>query len=354
MHVPKERLEAWEHGKALPGISHLRRMARVYRRPLPALFLAEPPEEPPGLTDFRTVESRAAGLSPETRFAIRDARRWQETASEIAEEQGRLQNLYLPDASLSETSEQIANRIRDWLGVTPELQFEWANAREAFNKWRRAIEQRSVLVFVLPMPRDDCRGFSLWEDKSLPVIVINSQEVSEARSFTLLHELCHLMLRNTGICDQVESENGHRIIETFCNRVASFALIPKEIFWDVVSHAKAGNGSLSPEGLIDVVRLRFRTSRHVAALRLEADGYVPIGTYDNLILTWAGEEWRPHDEGGSVPIRYRYRILSEKGRLYSTILISAWKDGTLSPLEASRLMGVKAPYLAEVASELEL
>jgi Zn-dependent peptidase ImmA (M78 family) len=160
------------------------------------------------------------------------------------------------------------------------------------------------------------------------------------------------MLRSTGICDEVESGNNHDQVEAFCNRVAGFALIPRDSLADVIETAVVRPGSHSPEQLTEVVRRRYRTSRHVAAIRLEADRHIPTGAYNHLAETWAEEDWRPRGEGGPVPVRYR--VLSEKGTSYSTLLISAWKSGLLSSLEASRLLEVKTPYLAEVADELRL
>jgi len=351
LHIPRERLAAWEAGEQKAGISHLRRLATIYKRPLTAFFLEKPPQELPDPPDFRTISSQRAGLAPETRFAIRDARRWQNIASEIVDEQGWFVNFTFPEADMAQSPEQTAIRVREWLGVSDEDQLKWKDARDAFNGWRRAIEQRTVLVFVLPMPREDCLGFSLWEERNLPVVVVNRREVAEARSFTLLHEFAHLMLRNTGVCDQSESEDRDRNVETYCNRVAGLTLIPKELLTQVVDTTKLRIRIPTVTDLIDAARRRYRTSRHVAALRLEADGHVPSGTYVELAEIWADEDWRPPGGGGPVPIRYR--VLSEKGLLYSTILVGAWSEGTLSTLEASRLMEVKAARLEEIAKELD-
>jgi Zn-dependent peptidase ImmA (M78 family) len=160
------------------------------------------------------------------------------------------------------------------------------------------------------------------------------------------------MLRNTGVCDEVESENDNHQIETFCNRVAGFVLVPREMLAEMAHAHRTRKEGPSDEELVNLVRRRCRTSRHVAALRLEADGYVPFGTYHNMVQLWAEEDWRPHSRSGVVP--YRYRILNEKGHLYSTILLRAWRNGSLSSLEVSRFMEAKAPHLEEVASELEL
>ena len=42
------------------------------------------------------------------------------------------------------------------------------------------------------------RGFAL-ADRFAPFVVINDKDAAEAWSFTLLHELCHLFLGETGV-----------------------------------------------------------------------------------------------------------------------------------------------------------
>ena len=140
----------------------MKRLAGIYKRPLEVFLLPNPPVEPPIPNDFRTIGSGKPGFSPETRFAIRNARRWQEIASELVDEQGWLKDFTFPNAELDKEPESVGSRIRDWLDVSMDSQLHWKDARLAFNGWRKAIERKSVLVFVLPMPRDDCRGFSLW------------------------------------------------------------------------------------------------------------------------------------------------------------------------------------------------
>lgn len=352
LHVPVERVASWEEGEVKPAITNLKRLASIYKRPLEVFLLPAPPEEPPNPSDFRIIGSGKPGFSPETRFAIRNARRWQEIASELVDEQGWLKDFTFPNAELDEEPESVGARIRDWLDVSTNSQLQWTDARTAFNGWRKAIENKSVLVFVLPMPRDDCRGFSLWEDNSLPAIVVNRREVNEAKAFTLLHELTHLMLRRGGVCDEIGG-NGSRAIETMCNQVAAFALVPTKELSLRLDLSISPSRSVSVEQVIAMTRRWFRVSRHVAALRLEREGYLASGTYDELVLVWNQEDWRVQGGGGGAP-KMKYRILSEKGTLYSTIILAAWRDGALGLIDASRMIEAKAKHLDDVAGELGL
>ena len=64
------------------------------------------------------------------------------------------------------------------------------------------------------VPLETMRGFSL-SGGDVPVIVINALDAPRGQAFTLAHELAHLMLRDGGLCGQVEPDSGAgRQIET--------------------------------------------------------------------------------------------------------------------------------------------
>ena len=68
------------------------------------------------------------------------------------------------------------------------------SAKQAFNFWRRRLEERDILVFVVSGPHrsvelSEMRGFAIARPE-LPVIVINGKDYSQGgKAFTLLHEM---------------------------------------------------------------------------------------------------------------------------------------------------------------------
>src|SRR5688572_8202513 len=87
-HVRKsaEQIASWEDGRGLPTYAVLRSLAELYRRPLAALLLREPPPEPtppPDRRSFAGIEPRP--LTFESLMALRDARRLRTVAREIYE-----------------------------------------------------------------------------------------------------------------------------------------------------------------------------------------------------------------------------------------------------------------------------
>ena len=75
-----------------------------------------------------------------------------------------------------------------------EDQLQWRTEWEAWRTWRARVEAIGVLVFQFAkVGLAEVRGISLLH-APLPVVGINRKEIPEGKSFTLLHEVVHLML----------------------------------------------------------------------------------------------------------------------------------------------------------------
>ncbi|MCU7928872.1 MAG: ImmA/IrrE family metallo-endopeptidase [Candidatus Thiodiazotropha sp. (ex Dulcina madagascariensis)] len=104
---------------------------------------------------------------------------------------------------------------------------------DAFKYLRQKVEAKGVFVLLkgnLGSYHTDIdlkifRGFALCDDVA-PFIVINHQEAKSARAFTLLHELTHLLLGQTGISSSIVEQQ----IEKLCDRVSSEVLLPDQEF----------------------------------------------------------------------------------------------------------------------------
>jgi hypothetical protein len=117
---------------------------------------------------------------------------------------------------LDENADAVAARFRRTLGISLDEQLGWHERYAGFNAWRDAIEEVGALVLQMTdVPVVEARGFSLAE-RPLPAAVANIKDSPRARSFTLIHELTHVALRESGVCTLDDAER----VEVFCNRVA--------------------------------------------------------------------------------------------------------------------------------------
>lgn len=231
--VKVERLTSWEVGERRPTIPQLRKLAGIYKRPLAVFYLPQPPKDFQAMRDFRRLPGEVAGLeSPALRLEIRKARYRREVALALLTTLGERPPQFTVKGSLEDAAENLARKARSVLGVTYQEQVGWGTHYEALNGWRSALERLGILVFQATGTEvQEMRGFSLAET-TLPVIVVNIKDHPHGRVFSMLHELAHLMLHRTGLCDLVEDSRRRpqeQKIEVFCNHVAGAVLMPSEM-----------------------------------------------------------------------------------------------------------------------------
>jgi Zn-dependent peptidase ImmA (M78 family)/transcriptional regulator with XRE-family HTH domain len=267
---PASRLAAWERGESQPTIGQLRKLGRVYKRPLAVFYLSKAPKTFQAMQDFRRLpEGMAGAQSPELAFEVRRARYRREIALDLHEELFGAPPAFTATASLDEDPEAVGVRMRQLLGIGRDEPTTWRSSYEALNRWRSALEQLGVLVFqASDVEVAEVRGFSISQTP-LPVVVVNLKDVPLARVFTMLHEATHLMLREGGLCDldEEQASPAHRRMEVFCNRVAGAALIPKD--WLLEEEAvRKQKGVEWPDEVIATLAHRYRASREVVIRRL--------------------------------------------------------------------------------------
>jgi len=138
-------------------------------------------------------------LSPDTRLHIRKAHAYQLALAEIFRENPATQKIWqdLPVTGKEEIS-NLASRVRGYLGMTLETQSGWKQTDIALKAWRKAIEDKGVFVFKAPFKQKDISGFCLTNSQ-FPVIYLNNSTTKTRQVFSLLHELCHLLLNQNGI-----------------------------------------------------------------------------------------------------------------------------------------------------------
>src|SRR6266545_5464393 len=81
----------------------------------------------------------------------------------------------IPHIRLSADPFVAGEKERKRIGVDIREQLDWAT-KDAFRKWRVAVENTGIFVFQQKFPLGDCRGFTLFDTDMAPVIVVNKDE----------------------------------------------------------------------------------------------------------------------------------------------------------------------------------
>lgn len=225
------RILALEAGDEEPSRALLVKMARQYRRPLVVFYMAEPPRAAPRGRDFRTIPEEYTPRDEALVDALlRDVRARQSSVRSVLEDEDEAKTLPFV-ASMRETdgTDAILASIRETLGFSLDEFRRRRTPADAFQLLRERTEAAGVFVLLIgnlgshhtTLDVELFRGFAL-ADPFAPFVVINDQDSKAAWSFTLVHELVHVWLGQTGVSGAVAD----REIERFCNDVASALLLP--------------------------------------------------------------------------------------------------------------------------------
>lgn len=343
--VKPERLLACEEGRERLTVNQLRSLSNVYKRPLAFFFLPQPPPKTQTLRDFRRLPDEASeDESPALRHEVRRARYRRQVSLDLYDELGEEPPRFTATTSLSANPDNVAKEIRGLLGVSQEEQYAFRNERDAFNRWRTAIEDSGALVFQASnVKHSEMRGFSISEDV-LPVIVVNIKDVPQARLFTMLHELTHIMLRAGGLCTLEEYQD----IEVFCNKVAGAALVPQEWLLSEKVIKDRGPQSEWDEAVIKALARRYSVSREVIVRRLLIANYATLSFYQRKHEEYRREfeTYEPTNKEGFAPPDVL--ALSYAGRKFVQLVLDSYHQEKITTSDVSDYLEVKVKHLENI------
>lgn len=228
--VPVEKLTEWEEGISQPTIRQAQTLAKAYKRPFALFFLPDVPRDFLPLQDFR--KPGAKPLTTSSVFIIREIQQKQSWISEVLAENGEQKLPFVGRYSLTNAPQKVAADIVATLKVQPGRYASGKPMRE----WVQAAEAGGIFVsragFIhtrQKLDADELQGFAI-ADAYAPFVFINADDWEAPQLFTLVHELAHIWIAETGISAEVEPsikhKDKHHPVERFCNEVAAHALMP--------------------------------------------------------------------------------------------------------------------------------
>jgi Zn-dependent peptidase ImmA (M78 family) len=345
----EERLLGLELGDAEPSRSLLLRMAKQYRRSLLVLYQTERPSKAERGHDFRTLpQERSAAAEGALDALVRD----------IAVRQGLVRSVIEaePDAtrltfvgSMDQRSgvEAVAQSIQRTIKFEIEEFRAAASAALAFAALRARTEAVGIFVLLAgnlgshhtSIDVEHFRGFAI-ADPFAPFVVINDQDARSAWSFTLLHELAHLWLGESGISGYATDDT----LEQFCNDVASSLLLPGHELNQLAL------GQTDTDALAASIG-GFAASRNISstlvAYRLYRAGRIGARAWNTLrdffYRRWTDERVgnrarnRESENGPNYYIVRRHRI----GPALVDFVRRSLAEGELTTVKAGRVLGVR-------------
>lgn len=344
LNVKPERVEAWESGDRQPTMRQIEQLAHFFHRPLSIFFLPRPPELAPLAAEYRRLPDIVPGHeSPELRLALRQMLARRENALNLLEELGETVPVFALSAKLSESPIEVGARLRAAAKIAVDEQRDWPNEWRAWAAWRTAVENLGVLVFQFgKVALAELRGVALLRTP-LPVVGINSKEIPEARCYTVLHEVVHLMLaaghEELPAIQEKRSGEDWDHVERFAEIAASHALVPEQSLRSEISTLGLQSSGWDIDSTRRLAR-RFRISSLAMATRLRESGFMTWARY----RAWR-EEWDayvaglPKRSGGfATPVA---KAIGRNGRPFAQLVLEALSANRITAVTAARYLDLK-------------
>lgn len=360
LRISRDRLSNWESGRDSPPIKTLRRLARKYKRPTCFFYLPDLPAEYPELHDFRRLPADYDDIrSHSLDFEYRNVQDIRQEALDLLQLLGQEPQIIENTISLSDDTEEVAEGFRKLLGIDLSDQLSWTNKYEALNEWRAAIERTGILVIQVggrkdrTIPVSEMRGFSI-AGPILPVIALNGKDSVFGRCFTLLHELAHILLNRSGVCDlhsQRSNNPRNDEIEVYCNQIAGSSLVPTESLLQTHVVLRHGTAVAWSEDELNILSKSYWVSTHVIIRRLLSVGK----TSEEFYRQWA-ERFKGEDDQsittGDIRIPVERKVLKRLGRVFPALIFNALSQGVVSSIEASMALEANPNKFEAISSEV--
>jgi len=283
--------------------AQLSKMAAVFGRG--ALFFLEQGPVDAGQVHtpaFRTLANQKPELSAKLKVLIERVEKQRAIYMSLREDlEGEAFPAFHPPRLPRQDPVEAARIARRWLGLADS---------NTFDSYRAAIEARGILVFRSNgyngkwqiAKESPILGFSIYEP-ACPVIVVKKLPWESQQSFTLMHELGHLLLHRSSSIDDEADMQSHRGHEREANAFAGQLLVPHGFLQNISDDARPNDPAGFDEWLKPQAR-QWGVSTEVILRRLLDAGRITQLQYASY-RHWRAEQPLPNLDGGSRAYRHR-------------------------------------------------
>jgi len=355
------QLAALEAGEINPTRSILLKMTKKYHRPLLVFYMAKPPQKDIRGQDFRTLPKEYTLASDVLVNAlIRDIQARQSIIrAELEDDEDIAPLTFVNSMQVGDGVLAIMESIKNTLNFNL-IEFQnKPSPKDAFTYLRSCAESVGIFVLLIgdlgsyhtAINLEAFRGFAI-ADTIAPFVVINDRDSKAAWSFTLIHEMTHIWLGQTGI----SNSNNEKDVEQFCNDVASEFLLPTQELSQFDINDKIDVNDLKL--LISQFAYARNLSNSMVAYKLFKLGRIKKETWLQLNLAYQvfwnlnrDKQQNEASEKKSGPSYYIVRRDRIGTNLISTVQRMV-EGGTLTSTKAGKILGVKAKNVQKLLESL--
>ncbi|ANI33834.1 ImmA/IrrE family metallo-endopeptidase [Pseudomonas monteilii] len=283
--------------------AQLKRIADYFGRGV--LFFMEEGEADPDKVHtpaFRSIANQKPEIGNKLRRLIERAERQRDIYLDLLEDVDSEDVPTYDPPLLPGDLKQASLLVREWLGL---------KNQNTFDQYRSAIESKGILVFrsngyhgQWQIAKDNpVLGFSLY-DKNCPLIFVKKQYFETLQTFTLIHELSHVLLHKISSIDDDSDLHHSSGLEREANQFAGLVLVPDEYLKKIIMRDKP---ELADEFdyWLEPHRKAWGVSGEVIVRRMLDEGLLRAEDYEAYRRYRAGLRIPEQDAGGTRLYRHR-------------------------------------------------
>jgi len=312
------------------------------------------------LRDFRKSGSKS--LTTSSIFIIREIQQKQAWISGVYAENHEEKLAFVGRFSVNDNPQDVATDMLNVLNITP----SHYNKENPIKNWIDAAEAKGVFIsrtsFIhsrLKLDSEELQGFAI-ADPHAPFVFVNSEDWNAPQLFTLVHELAHIWIAESGISNEVEphlkQSDNLEPVELFCNEVAANALMPKEIILTLDPALFQ-----SSQDIFKIAR-RFGVSTFALLVRVLNLNLISLHTYHKLkkqadiefkeyLLREADKKAKQKEKDKQSGPNYFLLLLNRNSKLFTQAVLDEFRGGHIEPNLASNLLNVQVNKFSKLEAQ---
>ena len=323
-------------GEKQLNVTQFNKIHQKIKRPSATFFLPAPPDIQEEEVAYRRGPESADERPPRERIALRHSCQIQDLL--IAVFQEKRDNLApLPRFCCEDDSESAAGEIKHWLGIPQGEHHRHRTPSRMFGALREYLEKHRIFTLLHSLGPEGARGFALPHDIAPVIGISTSVWTPKVRNYTLLHELAHLVTRDSASCGDTSqlTDNHFSDHERWAERFARHFLMPEPLVRQTLT--EVANAPLEKK----VTRLSnvYHVSQQAAF----------IGLIEMEEASWSDykQHYSPNKDqkqgGGAPPSQPRTRSIQRQEMLGTAaleLIQTGLREDILSALEVERVLGI--------------
>lgn len=358
---PEAKIVLWEDTatEKFPTIKQAKAIAKCYRIPFAGLYMNAADinvKHLPQMRNLRTLPDTTIDNSA-LNLAIADVL----SARDLLIDSKNALKEHIPSFMLSisgmDDVSQWARSIHNGLGLSVDFQYKCQSTRQFYLYIRNAVEEAGVFVHCFTgIDTEIVRGFAIYEDY-LPIIGLNNEDRYPAKTFSIIHELVHLIKRSSTVCNDMMTSFSSQGEEVFCNAVAGEVLVPKSNLIKQLGSYTADEIDLD---IVDSLATKFSVSKEVICRRLLDAGKITQQKYSSLVseirINFENErevarEYRKVT-GKRIPRNISREAIDQNSTALCRTFYHGFREGYFDKQDVARYLGIKQNHIDKFMGEV--